>query len=32
VIELETDHTPHLSAPDDLVRAIDELARQEVPA
>ena len=31
VIELEADHTPHLSAPDDLVRAIDQLARQEVP-
>jgi pimeloyl-ACP methyl ester carboxylesterase len=32
VIELETDHTPHLSAPDELVAAIDQLARQEVPA
>jgi len=32
VIELETDHTPHLSAPDDLVSALDELAREEVPA
>jgi pimeloyl-ACP methyl ester carboxylesterase len=32
VIELETDHVPHLSAPDELVHAIDELARQEVPA
>jgi pimeloyl-ACP methyl ester carboxylesterase len=32
VIEIETDHTPHLSAPDELVTAIDQLARQEVPA
>ena len=32
VIELETDHVPQLSAPDELVRAIDELAREEVPA
>src|SRR5436190_5972947 len=32
VIELDTDHTPQLSAPDDLVRALNELARQEVPA
>jgi hypothetical protein len=32
VIELETDHTPQLSAPDELVKALDELARQEVPA
>ena len=32
VIELDTDHTPHLSAPDELVRALDELARQAVPA
>jgi len=32
VIELETDHTPHLSAPEQLVSAIDQLARQEVPA
>jgi pimeloyl-ACP methyl ester carboxylesterase len=32
VIEIETDHTPHLSAPDELVAAIDQLARQEVPA
>jgi pimeloyl-ACP methyl ester carboxylesterase len=31
VIEIETDHTPHLSAPDELVAAIDQLARQEVP-
>lgn len=32
VVEIETDHTPHLSAPDELVAAIDQLARQEVPA
>jgi pimeloyl-ACP methyl ester carboxylesterase len=32
VIEFETDHTPHLSAPDELVDAIDQLARQEVSA
>ena len=32
VIELDTDHTPQLSAPDELVKAIDQLARQEVPA
>jgi pimeloyl-ACP methyl ester carboxylesterase len=32
VIEIETDHTPHLSAPDELVAAIDQLALQEVPA
>jgi pimeloyl-ACP methyl ester carboxylesterase len=32
VIELETDHTPHVSAPDELVEALDELARQEVAA
>jgi pimeloyl-ACP methyl ester carboxylesterase len=32
VIELETDHTPHLSAPEELVAAIDQLVRQEVPA
>ena len=32
VIELETDHTPHLSAPDELVAAIDQLARHEVLA
>ena len=32
VIELETDHTPHLSAPEELVDAIDQLARQEVTA
>jgi len=32
VVEIETDHTPHLSAPDELVVAIDRLARQEVPA
>jgi pimeloyl-ACP methyl ester carboxylesterase len=31
VIELDTDHTPQLSAPDDLVKALDQLARQEVP-
>jgi hypothetical protein len=31
VIEIDTDHTPHLSAPDELVAAIDELARKEVP-
>jgi pimeloyl-ACP methyl ester carboxylesterase len=30
VIELETDHTPQLSAPDELVAAIDQLARHEV--
>jgi hypothetical protein len=32
VIELDTDHTPHLSAPDELVKALDELARHEVAA
>ena len=32
VIEIETDHTPQLSAHDELVDALDELASQEVPA
>jgi hypothetical protein len=32
VIELDTDHTPQLSAPDELVTALDQLARHEVPA
>ncbi len=32
VLELESDHSPQLSVPDELVRAIDQLARQEVPA
>ena len=32
VIELETDHTPQISTPDELVEALDKLARQEVAA
>jgi pimeloyl-ACP methyl ester carboxylesterase len=32
VIELDTDHTPQISTPDELTEALDQLARQEVPA
>lgn len=28
VVELDTDHTPHLSMPDELARALDRFARQ----